>query len=52
MLNKVVNDVKHGKGLKILTTKQMLQILPIDHAQVKAGNIFKNVLFASGKRNY
>ena len=43
LVNKVANDAKHGKFLKIFTTKQMLQILPIDHAQVKAGNIFKNV---------
>ena len=27
-----------GKGLKILTTKQMLQRLPIALPQVKAGN--------------
>ena len=27
-----------GKGLKILIPKQMLQRLPIDFAQVKAGN--------------
>ena len=27
-----------GKGLKILTPKQMLQILPIALAQVNAGN--------------
>ena len=27
-----------GTGLKILTSKQMLQILPIAFAQVKAGN--------------
>ena len=27
-----------GKGLKILTPKQMLQRLPISLAQVKAGN--------------
>ena len=30
-----------GKGLKILTPKQMLQRLPIALAQVKAGN--KNI---------
>ena len=27
-----------GTGLKILTTKQMIQMLPIALAQVKAGN--------------
>ena len=30
------NDAKHGKGLKILTPKQMLQRLPLVLAQVKA----------------
>ena len=29
---------KTGTGLKILTPKQLLQILPIAVAQVKAGN--------------
>ena len=31
-------DEATGKGLKILSPKQMLQRLPIAHAQVKAGN--------------
>ena len=39
---------KHGenkwKGLKILTTKQMLQRLPIALAQVKAGNNSESLL--------
>ena len=35
---------KQGTGLKILTTNQMIQILPIALAQVKAGNNSKNVL--------
>ena len=35
---------KREKGLKILTHKQMLQILPIALAQTKAGNNSKNVL--------
>ena len=35
---------KHGKRLKILTPKQMLQRLPIAPAQVKAGNTSKNLL--------
>ena len=30
--------------MKILTPKQMLQRLPIAHAQVKAGNTSENVL--------
>ena len=35
---------KQGKGLKILTHKQMLQRLPIALAQVKAGNTCENLL--------
>ena len=37
------NETK-GKGLKILTPKQMLQRLPIALAQVKAGNNLENLL--------
>ena len=37
------NETK-GKGLKILTPKQMLQRLPIALAQVKAGNNSQNLL--------
>ena len=37
------NEAK-GKGLKILTHKQMLQRLPIALAQVKAGNNLENLL--------
>ena len=33
-----------GKGLKILTSKQMLQRLPIALAQVKAGNNSESLL--------
>ena len=33
---------KQGKGLNILTPKQMLQRLPIDLTQVKAGNTSEN----------
>ena len=33
-----------GKGLKILTPKQMLQRLPIAFAQVKAGNNSESLL--------
>ena len=35
---------KKGKGLKILTPKQMLQRLPIALAQVKGGNASENLL--------
>ena len=37
------NETK-GTGLKILTPKQMLQILPIALAQVKAGNNSEHLL--------
>ena len=33
---------KQGKGLKILSLKQMLQRLPIALEQVKAGNTYEN----------
>ena len=36
--------VTKGKGLKILTPKQMLQRFPIALAQVKAGNSSENLL--------
>ena len=36
--------VKDGKGLIILTPKQIPQRLPIALAQVKAGNISENLL--------
>ena len=41
--NKAKNNTS-GKGLKILTPKQMLQRLPIALAQVKAGNNSENLL--------
>ena len=37
-------DLKDKKGLKILTPKLMLQILPTSLAQAKLGNTSKNVL--------
>ena len=37
------NEIK-GKGLKILTPKQMLQRLPIALAQAKAGNNSESLL--------
>ena len=37
------NETK-GKGLKVLTPKQMLQRLPIALAQVKAGNNSESLL--------
>ena len=48
MLSDANYDLKHsetkGKGLKILTPKQMLQRLPIALAQVKAGNNSESLL--------
>ena len=38
------NKQQKGKGIKILTPKQMLQRLPIVLVQVKAGNTSENVL--------
>ena len=55
------NAKKEGKGRKILTPKQLLQRLPIDLAQVKAGNSSENLLneirqivyfFVSVKKNH
>ena len=37
-------EAKQGKGLKILSPKQMLQRLSIALAQVKAGKMFENLL--------
>ena len=37
-------DEKSGKGLEILTPKQLLQRLPIAPAQVKAANNSENLL--------
>ena len=42
-VSKTKYEVKHGKILKILTPKQMLQILSIHLAQVKS-NTSKNLL--------
>ena len=44
MVHKAAYDSKHGKGLTILTLKQMLQRLPIALAQVKVGNTPENLL--------
>ena len=42
--NKAKNQTKKGKGLKMLTHKQLLQRLPLALAQVKAGNNSENLL--------
>ena len=44
IVSKAKCEAKYGKGLKILTPKQMLQRLPITLAQVKAGNTSENLL--------
>ena len=46
IVEKILNLEKQqkGKGIKILTPKQMLQRLPIALAQVKPGNTSENLL--------
>ena len=44
MISQVKNKAKYGEGLKILTPKQILQILPIAFAQVKVGKTSENLL--------
>ena len=44
MLSEAKYKAKYGRGLKILTPKQVLQSLPIILTQVKAGNISENLL--------
>ena len=39
-----LNKQQKGKGIRILTSKQMLQRLPIAFAQVQAGNTSENLL--------
>ena len=43
-MSKNIYESKQGTGLKILTPKQMLQILPIALVQIKAGNNSENLL--------
>ena len=44
LLSEVKYKTKHGKGLKILTPKQMLQRLLISLTQMKPGNTSENLL--------
>ena len=44
LLKKIINFNTNSEGINILTSSQMLQKLSIALAQVKAGNISKNVL--------
>ena len=43
-MQKKKKNENEGKGIKILTPKQMLQRLPISLAQVKAGNNSESLL--------
>ena len=52
MLYEAKYKVKHGKGLKILTSKQILQRLSIALAQVKAVNTSENFLNETKKYIY
>ena len=44
MILDAIYKATNGTGLKILTSKQMLQRLPIGLAQVKAGNTSEGLL--------
>ena len=44
IVSKAKYKAKQGKGITILTSKQMRQRLPIALAQIKAGNTFKILL--------
>ena len=44
IVSKTKYEAKHGKGLKILTPKPMLQRSQIALAQVKSNNISENLL--------
>ena len=44
MMHNAIYDVTHGKRLRILIPKQMLQRLPTAIAQVKTGNTSEHLL--------
>ena len=44
MVHNAAYNVKHGKGLKMLTAKQMFQRLPITFLQVKASDTSEKLL--------
>ena len=44
MLDNARNDATHGKVLKMLIPKRMLQRLPINLGKTNAGNISENLL--------
>ena len=52
LLSEAKYKAKYGRGLKILTSKQMLQRLPIALAQVKAGDTSENLLNEARKIMY
>ena len=52
MVHKPAYDAKHGKGLKILYYKEMLQRLPIPLVQEKAGNASENLINENGQIIY
>ena len=56
MVNQFIEKAKYeslyGKGLKIFTSKQMLERLPIPLAQVKASNNSENLLNKIKKNVY
>ena len=43
-MSRNIYESKQGKGLEILTPKQMLQRLPVTLAQIKAGNNSESLL--------
>ena len=49
LLSEVKYKAKHGKGLKILTPKQVLQRLLISLTQMKPGNTSENLLDELGQ---
>ena len=51
-MHKPAYDAKHGKGLKILYYKEMLQRLPIPLVQEKAGNASENLINENGQIIY
>ena len=52
MSRNIYDSKQEGTGLKILTSKQMLQRLPISLAQMKAGNNSQNLLNEIGQIFY
>ena len=52
-MSRNIYDLKQeGPGLKILTSRQMLQRLPISLAQIKAGNNSQSLLNEMGQIVY